>query len=88
MDPSQVSISSFANYSQAIVANGTNTIDYSAQPLSSDIGKLYSCAVKLAQVAGYIEESYDGVPQDIEGALTDAGDGEYNITLVQTRPQV
>ena len=57
-----MTISSFANYSQAIVANGTNTIDYSSQPLSSDIGKLRSCSVRLAQVAGYIEESYDGVP--------------------------
>ena len=40
--------------------------------------------IEYLQVAVSIESAYDGVPQDVEGAV----DAEGNIHIVQARPQI
>ena len=82
-----VTVLSFANYSKAVVAKDSNRdelVDYSNEILSKEPSTLQTIGVKLAKVASEIEQMYDGVAQDIEGALVLEG-GEFQVFVVQTR---
>lgn len=77
----------FANYSHALKAKTSKTVDYSEEVLSCNPVKLQSFAAHFATIGSFIEEAYAGVPQDIEGALVKMG-SELKVVLVQTRTQI
>ena len=59
------------------------TLDAASSPLLWDTESLQAMLSEIVQVGRSIEESFGGVPQDIEGVWADG-----KITIVQSRAQV
>ena len=59
----------------------SETVDYSAQPLSADAAARKKLGARLAAIGAALEAEY-GAPQDVEGTVV--GDDVY---IVQSRPQ-
>ena len=78
-------IKSFANYSEAVVPGGTNKVDYTSIILSVEPTKLTNLGLRFGRIAKKIEKAYDGVAQDIEGALAADESGDYKVYIVQSR---
>lgn len=55
-------VKGFANYSHALKAKTSITVDYSEEVLSCNPEKLQSFAVHFATIGAFIEEAYAGVP--------------------------
>ncbi len=87
VSPSGVVSDSFANFSEALLPNyaGTltsKTMDYSREELSCSSEARERLGKQLGVVGKYLEASFGGVAQDVEGAIV--GDALY---VFQTRPQ-
>jgi len=65
-------------------SQATHRLDYTSVPFSTDLSLLTQVGLKLAEIGRSIERAYEGVPQDIEGAITN--EGRYYV--VQTRAQI
>lgn len=59
------------------------TLDYASEPLVWDAGFRADLLRRLTGLAAGVEAAFDGVPQDIEGVLSDG-----KLYVVQARPQV
>ena len=59
----------------------SETVDYSAQPLSVDVAARNALGARLAAIGAVLEAEYQS-PQDVEGTVV----GEQ-VYIVQTRPQ-
>lgn len=87
VSPSGVGSDSFANFSEAFLPNysgtlATKTMDYSREELSCSSEARERLGKRLGVVGKYLETSFGGVAQDVEGAIV--GDALY---VFQTRPQ-
>lgn len=87
VSPSAVVSDSFANFSEALLPSFTGslvtkTMDYSREELSCSPEARELLGKRLGVVGKYLEHSFGGVAQDIEGAII--GDELY---VLQTRPQ-
>ena len=84
-----VSLSAFASIGTALVLRPavahlgvrSETVDYSAQPLSVDVAARNALGARLAAIGAVLEAEYQS-PQDVEGTVV----GEQ-VYIVQTRPQ-
>jgi len=59
-------------------------VNYNDEPLLWDKSFQQGLVTKLAAVAAQIEAAFDGVPQDVEGAM----DAEGTVHIVQARPEI
>ena len=84
-----VSLSAFASIGTALMLRPavahlgvrSETVDYSAQPLSVDVAARNALGARLAAIGAVLEAEYQS-PQDVEGTVV----GEQ-VYIVQTRPQ-
>jgi hypothetical protein len=81
LEGSPLNAFSFSSY----VKNGTQEvrISYKDQILSTNDKYLIELGLRLGKISVYLENTFNGVPQDIEGGVVND-----KIYLMQTRPQI